>query len=72
MSGGLYCASCEERKLRQLAIHKKWKEGKAYAQSKGLNKFVLCLLIDTNGYEYCEVGDPRIGVTLKELETIII
>ena len=67
----LFCSNCEERRLRQLAIHKAWQEGKSYARSKHLDRFVLCLIEETSGYAYCEENDPRLGNELRELETII-
>lgn len=58
-------------------MFKAWKEGKAYAISKGIDRYVLCLVIsslkeDTKRYSYCEVGDARLGTEFKEIETIFL
>lgn len=69
------CPHCEKKRQQQIDFNKAWKEGKAYAISNGLDRFVLCLVKASlkekrKRYTYCEVGDARLGVELNEITTI--
>ena len=71
------CPHCARKRANKLAMFKAWKEGKAYAESKGLDSFVLCLVLASlkekrKRYTYCEIGDPRIGLELREITTIVL
>lgn len=69
------CPHCEKKRQQQIDFNKAWKEGKAYAISNSLDRFVLCLVIASlkekrKRYAYCEVGDARIGAEFREITTI--
>lgn len=69
------CPHCERKRQQQADFNKAWKEGKAYAISKRLDKFVLCLVLASlkekrKRYTYCEIDDPRIGLELREITII--
>jgi len=71
------CPHCERKRQQQIDFNKAWKEGKVYAISKGIDRFILCLVIASlkekrKRYTYCEVGDARLGVELREITTIFI
>lgn len=71
------CPHCERKRQQQADFNKAWKEGKAYAESKGLDSFVLCLVLASlkekrKRYTYCEIDDPRIGLELREITTIVL
>lgn len=71
------CTPCEIRRQQKIDFNRAWKEGKAYAMSNGLDRFVLCLVKASlkekrKRYAYCKAGDARLGVELNEITTIFI
>lgn len=71
------CTECEKRRQQQRDMNNCRKEGKEWAIEQGLDRYVLCLVIASlkekrKRYDYCEVGDERLNVELREITTIFI
>lgn len=69
------CPHCERKRRQQADFNKAWREGKAYAISQGIDRFVLCLVLASlkgkrKRYAYCEIADPRLGLELREITII--